>query len=1511
MSAQEKRRLERLKKELDNQQKKLDADKKKFAAQKKALLDDQTKLEREQKQLKQKVRKFQLSQSGGASSATPRTPGGSSRSGGGGKAAVELRKTQGELKDTKDLLEKTKKNVRELRKSVDDKEATIKTLRRQLKNAGKGKAPVGDDKIIKQLKREIANLKKRLKLALRDLDKQARYYQQQLRRFKQDQQKWINRQRDVHKNKGVVVKYCFIDDIRKIKVYRKGKNRIKIKTVDGGEVVVKDVQIVEATEVEEAADDMIDEVTQEIEAEFKKKKKKKRKKVGANSDDEDAYEEVDDDGGDDDDEPKNLDDVKDDEDDAENDEYRDRTDEIYAELMEELSYRTKDLHQINEIYTNDETEETQDDQFKELWQSVVARHEQWTTKLAEELKYDLADELPEVNKNWQDEIYKVKEQVIKIIRRKARKKGKQEGIDEAKASGAYGSESKEEDESKGQNEVAYLIGAKEQMFTELNGRISDLQQLNNIYFHPENDASILSKEQQVRELINNVESRHETILNELSELPPAENVIDELLPENNDQWKTLIFETGKEMQQNDAEPLRQELELRTKDLDTAVKVVNGEAPQSALNEMLGQLQQRTNKMKKGQNEEEQSKETQAQLQDQDEWVEIMTKLKSANKSLQNELQDAKAEAQAAKAAANAAKNDKPAQDFSPVAKAQKVVIEGLLKEMDNRRKDLDDLSALNNADGGDGGGDDKDAVNEAQKIRVAAVKRHQQQNAALAQNVRAMSAAAKATGGDGDKDIQEALRMIEEDNKKWADQLNALVDDAKNVDDLKKRNRAAMDELNGRIADVLKMKNLYDAANDKSESDEAARANADRSFESLQQAVKDRHEGVERDMSSAVDAKKAEDRAQLKEMKENDEDWRDAIFNTASHVTGLDAPPEPEPEAVREKPAYAEAKEEEAIPVPDEKSKRIAVYDDEQKEWWLDKDAKRRAHIDSIAVSDGEQKDAIREIAVYCDRVLYHPHTEEMGVATDLYFPIPASDDHHILSVFYDGTMLCDLVNRINPDYVDRRVINYPDAFDPYPLSDKQVLENASLLLSAARSIGVEMSSYDPENWMDASKHTAMLIELMNGLHAKLLTAKFNLKEHPELVRLVKDNEDPGIVEKLSGEEWLKRWLAANNGGQPVASDADWNGATFASMKNVSPVFSSSSPVNAYGEDSKAASSAMITHVTNKLDRGTTVRPSDLQSGKFSKVHKFFTTEAFETKSGLAALSSEDQKSAKYKKYLDPPRASDEATYINWINAMMPHHLHVEFLARDLSDGVVLLKLLEMAKAGCVNWKKGREKVRHKFDKLNNCNMVMSISQQDPFAFSLVGMGGNDIVDGHQKFLSTLLWQLMRYNAVKQISELSFGGKNVTDADILQWANLTIVRFAERESKPLTNFKDRLLTTCIFYLELLAAVRPRDVDTSLIHYDVKPLVNNRVDDKHREHRLDNARLAMSYARKFGAELFVLPEHLYGLDSKAVLSMFAAIMTIGMKDRAYTGSGANSNTNGGPSQQQLNDAMMGY
>jgi len=232
-----------------------------------------------------------------------------------------------------------------------------------------------------------------------------------------------------------------------------------------------------------------------------------------------------------------------------------------------------------------------------------------------------------------------------------------------------------------------------------------------------------SKEQQVTELINNVESRHEAIINELSELPPSSNAIDDLLPENNDTWKGLIYETGKEMDQNDAEPLRKELVLRTKDLDKAVNVVNGDEPNTALNDVIGGIQQRTEEMKRASLlNPEKSKLQQQQYRDQEEWLAIMSKLQKANDELTNQVQDARAEAKAAKEAAAKVNNKEPQQDYRPVAIAHKAVIDNLLQEMDNRRQDLNNLKNLNATSGGDGS-----AVTLAENLRSDAIKRHKTQ----------------------------------------------------------------------------------------------------------------------------------------------------------------------------------------------------------------------------------------------------------------------------------------------------------------------------------------------------------------------------------------------------------------------------------------------------------------------------------------------------------------------------------------------------------------------------------------------------------------------------------------------------------------------------------------------------------------------------------------------------------------------------------------------------------------
>lgn len=292
---------------------------------------------------------------------------------------------------------------------------------------------------------------------------------------------------------------------------------------------------------------------------------------------------------------------------------------------------------MNEIYSNaDQDDDSQDTQFKELWESVIGRHKTWTNKLSEELQFDLADELPDLNQKWQDEIYKVKDSVIHI-RRRARKRGKSEGMAEGQQIAAL-QESQKDDEAaaKMRDEVQYLIAAKDQMIHELNGRISDLQCLNTIYFHPEQNAAILSKEQQVAELVNNVEGRHEHLFHELQDLPPSENNIDALLPENNHQWKSLIYEMGKEMEQNDAAPLRQELESRTKDLEKGVQVISGNEPMSALEDVITGIHER-NQREKEEMQNESSAVQEREQKDREEWLSMMEALQTANAELQDQL----------------------------------------------------------------------------------------------------------------------------------------------------------------------------------------------------------------------------------------------------------------------------------------------------------------------------------------------------------------------------------------------------------------------------------------------------------------------------------------------------------------------------------------------------------------------------------------------------------------------------------------------------------------------------------------------------------------------------------------------------------------------------------------------------------------------------------------------------------------------------------------------------------
>jgi plastin-1 len=72
-------------------------------------------------------------------------------------------------------------------------------------------------------------------------------------------------------------------------------------------------------------------------------------------------------------------------------------------------------------------------------------------------------------------------------------------------------------------------------------------------------------------------------------------------------------------------------------------------------------------------------------------------------------------------------------------------------------------------------------------------------------------------------------------------------------------------------------------------------------------------------------------------------------------------------------------------------------------------------------------------------------------------------------------------------------------------------------------------------------------------------------------------------------------------------------------------------------------------------------------------------------------------------------------------------------------------------------------------------------------------------------------------NIVKTLSSLSTSGKGrpVSDSEILKWANTTVQK-GKAGARTIRSFKDPYITTGVFFLDLLEALRPGIVDPSMI-----------------------------------------------------------------------------------------------
>jgi len=212
----------------------------------------------------------------------------------------------------------------------------------------------------------------------------------------------------------------------------------------------------------------------------------------------------------------------------------------------------------------------------------------------------------------------------------------------------------------------------------------------------------------------------------------------------------------------------------------------------------------------------------------------------------------------------------------------------------------------------------------------------------------------------------------------------------------------------------------------------------------------------------------------------------------------------------------------------------------------------------------------------------------------------------------------------------------------------------------------------------------------------------------------------------------------------------------------------------------------------------------------------------------------------------------------------------VNNLYEDLRNGLVLIQLFDRIQPGCVDQKRVNNNPNNSYKKIENCNYAIELGKGPNFNFSLVGIQGKDVNDANKTLTLGLIWQLMRFNVISILNKLG-GGKKISDAEIIAWANERVK--SSGKTGKISSFHDPALKDGIFLIELVDAVRPGTVDYTIVEKGAE-----------QKAYLLNAKYAISIARKAGALVFALPEDIVEVKNKMIMTYVAGLMAIALSGK---------------------------
>ncbi|KAF8067905.1 calponin homology domain-containing protein [Lyophyllum atratum] len=514
-------------------------------------------------------------------------------------------------------------------------------------------------------------------------------------------------------------------------------------------------------------------------------------------------------------------------------------------------------------------------------------------------------------------------------------------------------------------------------------------------------------------------------------------------------------------------------------------------------------------------------------------------------------------------------------------------------------------------------------------------------------------------------------------------------------------------------------------------------------------------------------------------------------------------------------------------------------------------------------------------------------------------YPIP-TNTMQLFDECKDGLILCKLINDSVPDTIDMRVLNKPTARKP--LNAFQITENNNIVITSAKAIGCSVVNIGSSDLAEGREH--LILGLIWQIIRRGLLAQVDIKIHPELYRLCEDGETIEDLLRLTPDQILLRWFnyhlkaagwkrRVNNFSRDVSDGENYT----VLLHQLQPEHCSLAPLQTPDIRTRAE---QVLQNADKIKCRKYLTPSSLVSGN-PRLNLAFVANLFNTHPGLEPLDEQEAKDYGAVEDFDAEGEREARVFTLWLNSLNVDPGVFNFF-ENLKDGLIILQAFDKILPGSVIWRRvskpkagagatsyasggyageGDEEAEDigvtpnqstlsRFKAVENTNYVVDLGKQN--GMHLVGIQGADIVDGRKTLVLGLVWQLMRMSISKTLTELAktSGGRPISDTEMLKWANTTAQR-AKPSVRPIRSFKDPSITTGLFFLDLLDAIRPGIVDPTLV-IDVS-------ETGPYEDRRQNAKLAISIARKMNALIFLVPEDIVDVRPRLILTFVGSLMSI--------------------------------